>query len=80
MRPRRHTDGSGNPTPTTTCQYIPSPEVEGTEIAATTIHGLFDFDGNYQTKLDFSKPENKQVATLLQLKLLMLDEVLWFIL
>ena len=31
-------------------------EVEGTDVCATTIHSLFDLDGEtYKTKLDFAK-------------------------
>ena len=35
-------------------------EVEGTEVTATTIHALFDLDGDtYSTKLDFAKKSHK---------------------
>ena len=50
-------------------------EVEGTDIAATTIHALFEFDADYQTKLDFAKLENKKVAGIIEMQLLLLDEV-----
>ena len=49
--------------------------MENTDIAATTIHALFEFDGDYQTKLDFTKIDNKKVAVLCELNLLLLDEV-----
>ena len=50
-------------------------DVEGTEIGATTIHGLFEFDADYQTKLDFAKLENKKVIKLIEMQVLMFDEV-----
>ncbi len=50
-------------------------DVEGTEIGATTIHGLFEFDADYQTKLDFAKLENKKVINLIEMQVLMFDEV-----
>ena len=49
--------------------------VEGTDVAACTIHALFQFDASLQTKLDFSKLDNKDVAKMLETTLLMLDEV-----
>ena len=50
-------------------------EIEKTEVAATTIHNLFDFDNEYKTKLDFSKLTQAKVATLMMLDVLLLDEV-----
>ena len=50
-------------------------EIEGTDVAAQTIHALFDFDSEYQTKLDFSKTDNKKVIDILEMKMLLLDEV-----
>lgn len=50
-------------------------EVDGTDIAATTIHALFEFDAELQTKLDFARADNKKVALLTELQLLLLDEV-----
>ena len=29
-------------------------EIEGTDVAATTIHSLFEFDAEFKTKLDFA--------------------------
>ena len=50
-------------------------EVEGTEIGAATIHNTFDLDGEFQTKLDFSKPTQEKVAALISMGVLLLDEV-----
>ncbi len=50
-------------------------EVEGTDIAATTVHNLFDFDGDYTTKLDFTKLDQKKVINILEMRILLLDEV-----
>jgi len=43
-------------------------------MGATTIHGLFEFDADYQTKMDFAKLENKKVINLIQMQVLMFDE------
>ena len=51
-------------------------ELEGTDIAATTIHALFEFDAELQTKLDFARADSKRVVELIELQLLMFDEVL----
>ena len=50
-------------------------EVEGTNIGASTIHALFEFDGDFKTKLDFTKLDNKKVLEILEMKILLLDEV-----
>ena len=50
-------------------------EVENTDIGATTIHALFEFDADYQTKLDFTKTDHKKVAQLVEMSILLLDEV-----
>ena len=50
-------------------------EIENTDIASSTIHALFEFDGDYISKLDFTKIDNKKVVELLELNLLLLDEV-----
>ena len=50
-------------------------EVEGTDVAATTIHALFELDGELHSKMDFSKLDDPKVAFLLQLQVLLLDEV-----
>ena len=49
-------------------------EVEGTDVAATTIHALFEFDGDLKTKLDFTKRDNKKIIALIEMILLMLDK------
>ena len=49
-------------------------EVEGTDVAATTIHALFELDGELHSKMDFSKLDDPKVALLLQLQVLLLDE------
>ena len=49
-------------------------EIERTQVAATTIHNLFDFDGDYVSKLDFAKVTQTKVAALIQLQVLLLDE------
>ena len=49
--------------------------MENTDIAATTIHALFEFDGDYESKLDFTKIDNPKIVALCELKLLLLDEV-----
>jgi hypothetical protein len=42
-------------------------EVDGTDICAATLHSVFDFDGKYESKLDFTKPTDK-VAAILRMK------------
>ena len=49
-------------------------EIEGTDVGATTIHALFDLDGSFQSKLDFSKRDNLKVKALLEMQTLLLDE------
>ena len=49
--------------------------MEGTDVAATTIHALFQLDGELHSKLDFSKLDDAKVTFLMQLEVLMLDEV-----
>ena len=49
-------------------------EIEGTGVSATTLHAMFDFDTELQTKLDFSKSANKKIKGLLELEVLFLDE------
>ena len=48
---------------------------QGTDIRATTIHHLFDFDGEFTTRLDFTKIDQDKVRQILELQLLMWDEV-----
>ena len=50
-------------------------EIEKTEVCATTIHNLFDFDSEYVSKLDFAKVTHAKVAALIKLQVLLLDEV-----
>ena len=50
-------------------------EIEGTDVSATTLHNLFDFDQDYTSKLDFAKVTNTKVAALIRLQVLLLDEV-----
>ena len=49
-------------------------EIEGTEVRACTIHTMFDLDTESKSKLDFSKLANSQVAGLMALRVLLLDE------
>ena len=49
-------------------------EIQRTDICASTIHALFEFDGEYKTKIDFTK-QLKSVADLLSMEVLLLDEV-----
>ena len=50
-------------------------EIAGTEVSATTVHNLFDFDQDYTSKLDFAKVTQTKVAALIKLAVLLLDEV-----
>ena len=50
-------------------------EIEGTDVAATTVHNLSDLDGENVSKLDFSKVTHGKVASLIKLQVLLLDEV-----
>ena len=50
-------------------------EIEGTDVAAQTMHCMFDLDTEFATRLDFSKFDHAKVATLMQLEVLLLDEV-----
>ena len=43
-------------------------------MAASTIHNLFEFDGEYKTKLDFAKVGSSKVAELMALEVLLVDE------
>ena len=46
----------------------------GTDVSASTIHALFELDGELNSKLDFSKLDDAKVAILLKLQVLLLDE------
>ena len=50
--------------------------MEGTDVGASTLHNMFDFDATYESKLDFSRPATDKVAALLSLQVLFfIDEV-----
>ena len=44
-------------------------------MSASTLHNTFGFDGEYESKLDFSKTTDQKVAELIGLQLLLMDEV-----
>ena len=48
-------------------------------VCASTLHSMFDFDGNYESKLDFSKTTRDKERYLIELDVLFLDEVHTFI-
>ena len=50
-------------------------EEPGTSVSASTLHNTFGFDGEYESKLDFSKTTDQKVAELIAMQLLLLDEV-----
>lgn len=50
-------------------------EIEGTDVAATTLHAMFDLDTEFKTKLDFSKLDHAKVVVLMALQVLLIDEV-----
>ena len=43
-------------------------EIDGTDICAATLHSVFDLDGAYKSKLDFTKPGADKVAAILKMK------------
>ena len=49
-------------------------EIEKTGVTATTIHNMFEFDGEYKSRLDFAKLTNAKVADLITMEVLLLDE------
>ena len=49
-------------------------EIEKTGVTATTIHNMFEFDGEYKSRLDFAKFTNAKVADLITMEVLLLDE------
>ena len=49
-------------------------EIEGTDVAATTIHAMLDMDTDLKTKLDFAMVGDNKVAALLALEVLFIDE------
>ena len=44
-------------------------------VGASMLHCFFDFDGNYESRLDFSKTTHEKVEKLIGLQVLLLDEV-----
>jgi hypothetical protein len=50
-------------------------EIEGTDVAATTLHATFALDAELDCTLDFGKPGHEKVSALLSLEVLLLDEV-----
>ena len=49
-------------------------EIERADVRASTIHALFNFDGEYKTKIGFTK-QVQSVAELMWMEVLLLDEV-----
>ena len=49
-------------------------EIEKTAVTATTIHNMFEFDGEYKSRLDFARLTNAKVADLITMEVLLLDE------
>ena len=43
-------------------------DIEKTDVSASTIHNTFDFDGEYKSRLDFSKLTSAKVADLMVLE------------
>ncbi len=50
-------------------------EIPKTDVAAVTLHKLFEFDGEYASRMDFSKLTHSGVRDLLLLQILLLDEI-----
>ena len=50
-------------------------DIPGTSVSATTLHNLFEMDGEWHSQLDYAKLENKKVSTLMGMDVLMIDEV-----
>ena len=49
-------------------------EIEKTDVSATTLHNMFELDGDYLTKLDFGKTTSPKVAELIAMEVLLIDE------
>ena len=49
-------------------------EIEGTEVAAQTIHALLDLDYELQCKIDFAKLGNPKTSALMSLDVIFIDE------
>ena len=43
-------------------------DIEKTDVSASTIHNTFDFDGEYKSRLGFSKLTSTKVADLMMLE------------
>lgn len=43
-------------------------EIDGTDICAASLHSVFDLDGKYESKLDFTMPGADKVAAILKMK------------
>ena len=50
-------------------------EIERTDVAAVTLHSLFDLDVELKSKLDFARTDHEKVKQLMELDVLLLDEV-----
>ena len=50
-------------------------EIPGSDVAASTLHSLFDLDIELKSKLDFSELDYEEVKLLVKLEVLLLDEV-----
>ena len=50
-------------------------EIERTDVAAATLHSLFDLDVELKSKLDFARTDHEKVKQLMELDVLLLDEV-----
>ena len=50
-------------------------EIKRSDVAGQTIHHIFDFDGEYHSKLDFAKLPSQEVSELMKLEVFLLDEV-----
>ena len=48
-------------------------EIEGTDICAATLHSVFDLDGVYESKIDFTKPGADKAAAILKMKVLLMS-------
>ena len=49
-------------------------EIEGTDVAAQTIHALLDLDYELQCKIDFAKLGNPKTSALMSLDVMFIDE------
>ena len=50
-------------------------EIPKTDVSAVTLHNLFEFDGEYASRMDFAKTTNPKCRDLLLMQVLLLDEV-----